>query len=231
MDAARMPDEPRRTRLPSDERRAQLVALGVASLVDRPLDALTIESLSEAAGVSRGLLFHYFGSKQGLHRAVVLTARDAMLHATEPRADLEPLERLRDTLERLVAFVREHRRTFYSLVRGAASGDRVVRELVDEARDIHASRAVAVFVERGHADTGALRRVIRAWVAFAEELLVDEAVARVPSDPALVALLVASAEAVVGAEAVVATREAVVSAEAVVASQEAVVSSAPASAG
>ena len=95
----------RRTRLTPDERRAQLVALGVAFLADNPLDQLTIEDLSARAGVSRGLLFHYFGSKQGLHREVVRTARDAMLHATEPVAGLAPLDRLHDTLERIVAFV------------------------------------------------------------------------------------------------------------------------------
>ena len=68
-------DTDRRTRLTPDERRAQLVALGVAFLADNPLDELTIEDLSARAGVSRGLLFHYFGSKQGLHREVVRTAR------------------------------------------------------------------------------------------------------------------------------------------------------------
>jgi AcrR family transcriptional regulator len=184
-------------RLDPEERRAQLVALGVASLVDHPLEALTIERLSAQAGVSRALLFHYFGSKQGLHHAVVLTARDAMLHASEPRATLEPLARLRDTLSRLVAFVRDHRGTFYSLVRGAASADAVVRELVDEARVIHAERAIAVFVELGHPDTALLRIALRSWVAFAEEMLVDGALSTdLPGDE-LVELLVRSAQAVV----------------------------------
>ena len=137
----------RRTRLTPDERRAQLVALGVAFLADSPLDQLTIEDLSARAGVSRGLLFHYFGSKQGLHREVVRTARDAMLHATEPVAGLAPLDRLHDTLERIVAFVREHSGTFYSLVRGVASGDTEVRQVVEEARGEQAERVVAVFLE------------------------------------------------------------------------------------
>ncbi|GMA95785.1 hypothetical protein GCM10025881_26090 [Pseudolysinimonas kribbensis] len=114
--------EERRTRLTPDERRAQLVALGVAALAHSPLEDVTMELLSEQAGVSRALLFHYFGSKQGMHHAIVLTARDSMLRATEPRPELAPLDRLRDTLDRVVGFVREHPATFYSLVRGAASG-------------------------------------------------------------------------------------------------------------
>ncbi|UUT36327.1 helix-turn-helix domain-containing protein [Microbacterium elymi] len=55
----------RRMRLTPDQRRSQLVALGVNFLADRPLDNLTMEVLSELAGVSRALVFHYFGSRQG----------------------------------------------------------------------------------------------------------------------------------------------------------------------
>jgi AcrR family transcriptional regulator len=189
----------RRTRLTPDERRSQLVALGVGSLVDRPLEALTIEWLSDAAGVSRALLFHYFGSRQGLHHAVVLTARDSMLHASEPRLDLPPLERLRDTVARLVDFVRAHRGTFTSLVRGAASSDAEVREVVDQARAVHHDRIVAVYLELGEADTPLLRSVLRAWVSFAEELLVDAALDDTMPRDDLVALLVRSAAAVVDA--------------------------------
>ena len=165
----------RRTRLAPEDRSAQLIALGVASLVERPLHSLSIEWLSAQAGVSRGLLFHYFGSKQGLHREVVRVARDSMLRATEPEPDLEPLERLHDTLTRIVLFVREHRGTFYSLVRGVASGDLEVREVVEQARVEQADRVIAVFLELGMPDTVLLRVALRSWVAFAEEALAENA--------------------------------------------------------
>lgn len=201
----------RRTRLTPEDRSAQLIALGVASLVDRPLHSLSIEWLSAQAGVSRALLFHYFGSKQGLHREVVRVARDSMLHATEPTPDLEPLERLHDTLTRIVQFVREHRGTFYSLVRGVASGDLEVREVVEQARVEQAERVIAVFLELGMSDTPLLRVALRSWVAFAEEALAEEALVepvveggapisatRLPDDE-LVEFLVRSAVAVAAA--------------------------------
>ena len=144
---------PPQRRLSRDDRRAQLLASGVAFLVDQPLDALSIEVLADREGVSRALVFHYFGSRQGLHTAVVTTARDALIEASTPRADLPPLERLDDTIGRIVGFVRAHGGTFTSLVRGIASGDPVVRTLVDEARDENARRIVEVLVELGHADT------------------------------------------------------------------------------
>jgi AcrR family transcriptional regulator len=185
----------RRTRLTPEDRSAQLIALGVASLADRPLHSLSIEWLSAEAGVSRALLFHYFGSKQGMHHALVMTARDSMLRATELRLELAPLDRLRDTLERIVVFVREHRATFYSLVRGAASGSPEVRELVEEARQAQAERAVSVFLELGERDTPALRIALRAWVAMAEQALVDAALGTDIPDAEIVGLLLATARA------------------------------------
>lgn len=189
----------RRTRLTPDERRAQLVALGVAFLAESPLDELTIDTLSERAGVSRALLFHYFGSKQGLHREVVRTARDSMLHATEPIPELPPLDRLHDTLVRIVRFVREHGGTFYSLVRGVASGDSEVRAVVEEAREEQSGRVVAAFLELGVPDTPLLRIALRSWVAFAEEALVESALGTDLSADEIVAFLERSARAVVAA--------------------------------
>ncbi|TDP99382.1 MULTISPECIES: TetR/AcrR family transcriptional regulator [unclassified Leifsonia] len=192
-------DTDRRTRLTPDERRGQLVALGVAFLADNPLDQLSIEELSARAGVSRGLLFHYFGSKQGLHREVVRTARDSMLHATEPVAGLAPLDRLHDTLERIVAFVREHSGTFYSLVRGVASGDTEVRQVVEEARGEQADRVIAVFLELGVPDTVLLRIALRSWIAFAEEALVESAIGTDLPSEKIVGFLERSARGVVDA--------------------------------
>jgi AcrR family transcriptional regulator len=189
----------RRTRLTPDERRAQLVALGVAHLADHPLDSLTIEELSAQAGVSRALLFHYFGSKQGLHREVVRTARDSMLHATEPIPELPPRERLHDTLERIVAFVRDHSGTFYSLVRGVASGDREVRAVVEEARAEQAERIIAVFLELGAADVPMLHIGLRSWIAFAEDVLVASAIGTELPSESIVDFLERSADGVVAA--------------------------------
>ena len=60
----------KRTRLDPAARRAQLIALGVEMLATRTLDALSVEDIAKQAGISRGLLFHYFASKQEFHTAV-----------------------------------------------------------------------------------------------------------------------------------------------------------------
>lgn len=179
----------RRIRLTPDERRTQLLALGVNFLAEHSLADLTIEELARQAGVSRALVFHYFDSKQGMHRAVVTMARDSLIHATAPKSDLPPRERIDDTLLRFTAFVREHRGTFSSLVRGIASGDPTVRAVVDESRELNAAHLRDAFAELGVPVTRALTLTLRAWVSFAEEVLVTTAADDRAADAAVVALL------------------------------------------
>lgn len=186
-----------RTRLSPDERRAQLIAAGVAALASESIEKLTIESLAAAAGVSRGLVIHYFETKDGMHREVVRAACGSLLHATEPDESLAPLDRLHDTLTRLVRFVREHPLTFYSLVRGAASGDPEVREVIEETRAVQAGWLVRAFLDLGTPDTEVLRIAVRSWIAFAEQTLVDGAVHSELSSDEIVLFLDRTAKAVV----------------------------------
>lgn len=188
-----------RSRLSPEERRAQLVAIGVRFLAEHPLDELTIDELARQAGVSKALVFHYFESRQGVERAIVTTARDSLLLATEPRMDLPPRERIRDTLLRIAGFVRDHSGTFSSLVRGVASGDPAVRAIVDESRELNAMRLLEAFQELGVPDEPALRVALRAWVSFTEETLLELVVDRQTDEDAVVDFLEATLEGVVTA--------------------------------
>jgi len=191
----------RRVRLSPDERRAQLIATGVNFLSDHALDELTIDRLAAMTGVSRALVFHYFDTRQGMQRAVVQAARDALLAATLPNQELPPKERVHDVLLRITRFVREHRGTFFSLVRGVASGDPAVRAVVDEAREANAEHLRVAWVELGEVDGTALRVALRSWVAFTEETLAALSVddADRAEDPTVVAFLERTLDGVVAA--------------------------------
>ena len=69
-----------------DSRREQLLELGVRLFATRSLEDLSIETLAEEAGISRGLLYHYFGNKQEFHTAVVRRAADDLFAVTAPTA-------------------------------------------------------------------------------------------------------------------------------------------------
>ena len=94
-----------RTRLDPERRRTQLLDLGVGLLATRSLDDLTIDLLAAQAGISRGLLYHYFGGKQAFQEAVVRRAVDDLVAQTAPPPGGEPLERLRASMAAYVDYV------------------------------------------------------------------------------------------------------------------------------
>ena len=188
-----------RTRLTPDERRSQLLDLGVRLLATRSLDELSIDVLAEEAGISRGLLYHYFGNKHAFHEAVVRRAADDLIAQTAPPAVGEPLERLMTSVTAYVDYVVANYEGYLSLVKGASGGNDTLREIYEEARSALTDR---VFREDAQGqifpETPASRLVVRGWAAMTEELVLTWVV-----DPAgvtreeLLAILVASLPALV----------------------------------
>src|SRR6476659_5806736 len=97
-----------RVRLDPAQRRAQLIELGVEMLATRTLDALSVEDIAQKAGISRGLLFHYFSSKQEFHVEVARAAAAALLARTEPDSSLAPVDALRGGLGAFGDYVAEN---------------------------------------------------------------------------------------------------------------------------
>jgi len=58
------------TRLSSEDRRAQLMDVALAGLAKGGIQEFTVDRICAAAGVSRGLILHHFGSMSGLLAAV-----------------------------------------------------------------------------------------------------------------------------------------------------------------
>lgn len=161
-----------RHRLAPDQRRTQLLDLGVGLLAERSLDELTIDLLAERAGVSRGLLYHYFGGKQEFHEAVVRRAVDDLVAQTAPPEGGDPLERLQASMAAYVDYVATNHQGYRSIVRAAAGGNESLRRLYEEARQALTDR---IFTESAQGeiipDNAATRLMVRGWAAMAEEVV------------------------------------------------------------
>ncbi|MGN6606619.1 MAG: TetR/AcrR family transcriptional regulator [Jatrophihabitans sp.] len=162
----------KRVRLSPEARRAQLIELGVEMLATRTLDELSVEEIAAQAGISRGLLFHYFASKQDFHLAVARAAAAEMLARTEPDRSLPLLDALQHALTNFVDYVEENPDSYKSLVRGAASGDADMRAIFDETRATLAQRVVDIVGELGFELTPRATLAVHGWVAFAEECVI-----------------------------------------------------------
>ena len=161
-----------RTRLSPEARRTQLLELGARLFATRSVDEISIDVLAEEAGISRGLIYHYFGSKQDFRLAVIRHAVEDLVEQTAPPADGEPLERMLISLGVYVDYVLANLTLYRSLVRAAAGGTDEIRALYDEGRFALTDR---IFREDAQGeivkDTPQSRLVVRGWSAMAEEMV------------------------------------------------------------
>ncbi|MDT4939050.1 MAG: hypothetical protein QOG80_2721 [Pseudonocardiales bacterium] len=162
----------KRVRLSPEARRAQLIELGVEMLGTRTLDELSVEDIAQQAGISRGLLFHYFSSKQEFHLEVARAAAQELIRRTEPDGTKSPIDALHGSLHAFIDYVEENPDNYKSLVRGAASGDDEMRAIFDTTRDTLAQRVVTVVAEMGLQMTPGAELAVHGWVAFVEECVI-----------------------------------------------------------
>jgi AcrR family transcriptional regulator len=162
----------KRVRLSPEARRAQLIELGVEMLATRTLDELSVEDIAQQAGISRGLLFHYFSSKQEFHIEVARAAAHELLRRTEPDPALAPVEALRASLAAFIDYVEENPDNYTSLVRGAASGDTDMRAIFDDTRARLAGRVIEMVGDLGLSMGPRAELAVHGWVAFAEACVI-----------------------------------------------------------
>jgi len=160
-----------RPRLSTDARRGQLVALGIDIFSERPFDEVSIDDIAAAAGISKGLLYHYFPSKRDFYVAVIRSAADEMQALTEPDPALEPRDRLAAALDRYLGYVETHARGYATVLRAGIGSDPAVAEIVEEVRGAMVARLLADIAEPP--PPPALRIAVRGWVGFVEAASLD----------------------------------------------------------
>lgn len=158
-----------RTRLSPDERRGQLIGLGLELLRERPLHELSVDELAASAGISKALVFHYFGSKPELLQAIAAAAAEEFITVTEPDPTLPLEDQLEQSMAAFVRYVADNQEGYVMLVRGPASTDDAMRELFERTRTRVVERIISKLGAQDPEPIG-FRLVVRGWVAFAEEV-------------------------------------------------------------
>jgi AcrR family transcriptional regulator len=162
-------------RLTADDRKKQLVKIGLMMLRDKPIHELSIDAIAAEAGISRGLLFHYFPSKRDYYVAVISAAGRRLLRVTKPDDLLPPEQQLHEMLTQFVAFITRRRTAYISFVRGAAGGDDFAVEVYDETRAGLTKRIVTYLGVPEVADDPKSAEYLRvhAWLSYTEDLAIE----------------------------------------------------------
>ncbi|MDX3001234.1 TetR/AcrR family transcriptional regulator [Kribbella solani] len=162
-------------RLSAEDRKKQLVKIGLMMLRTKPIHELSIDAIAGQAGISRGLLFHYFPSKRDYYVAVISAAGRRLLRVTKADESLPPEEQLREMLVQFVAFIARRRPAYISFVRGAAGGDNYAVEVYDETR-AGLTKRILTYIgtpEVADAPTSPEYLRIHAWLSYTEDLALE----------------------------------------------------------
>lgn len=161
-----------RTRMSREQRRAQLLELGMQAVTESSFDEVSVEQVAEAAGISRGLLFHYFPTRRDFLVAIAEAGAEQLLEVTAPDPDLEPLAQLRAGIAAYVDYIVDRREAYLSLVRGAAGGDPGMLEVVRRTRRRLVGRLTDGLGIAPEEVSGHLRTALHGWLGFVEEAAV-----------------------------------------------------------
>lgn len=158
-------------RLTVGQRREQLLDLGLRLFGSKPYDEISIGEIAQLAGMSKGLLYHYFPSKRDFYVACVRAASAQLRRLMRPDPDLSPVEQVRSSLSVYLDHVRANRDKTQAFVRGGIGCDPEVLEVTEATRRAVWESMLAGL--RARDGDHLLRFAVRSWVRFVEVMALD----------------------------------------------------------
>jgi len=160
-----------RRRLSTDERRDELLSVGARLFAVHPHEDVSIEHIAATAGISRGLLYHYFPTKQDFFAAVVQRESRRMLRLTAAVPGVPVREQLGIGLDSFLEYVETHAQGFRAFHRAEAAGEPAVRDVYQEGLAAHERQILDALaadpeVARITQELPMLRIAVRGWLAF-----------------------------------------------------------------
>ena len=138
---------------------------------ERPYDDFSMDELATSAGVSKGLLYHYFPSKRALYLEVLRGAASELLDLIRPRPGLPLAEQLRVALTAYMEYVRQRADAYRAMLRGGIGNDPAVAEVAENVRRTIRERILGGLGIRRPSPR--LRITVAGWVGLVEAASLD----------------------------------------------------------
>jgi AcrR family transcriptional regulator len=180
-----------RERLSQAARVERILAVSQRLFSTRAYDAIAIEDLAAAAGMSKGLLYHYFGSKRELYLATLRHVLAQLLQFTDLHPDLHA------GLSEVLSLFEQYPGLAKMVLRGGIGSDAEVDALLAEYRQQQLHQ-----VYQGLGFSGAhplLLLGLRGWLGLLEEVCLHWVVQRGVTRDQVVFLLDQSLQAILAA--------------------------------
>jgi AcrR family transcriptional regulator len=163
--------EPAYTRLPVDERRRQLIEAGSALFAEHAFEEISMRRIARAAGISKGLLYHYFPSKTELFKAAVQAHAEELANLIEPAGEGPPLAELAAGLDAYLAWIEANARAWAKLMQSAATVPEA-RAIAEDFRG-RTLRQILGRLGDGREPRPALRTALSGWLGNVDAAILD----------------------------------------------------------
>ena len=161
-----MTTTPRYSRLDPAKRREQILVAANALFAERAYDEVSVEDIASAAGVTRGLVHHYFGGRNDVYIALLKRLGAQREEQLAPPVGRSARARVADTVSRWLDWTEANRTIWLATI---AHGEDVVDPEVRQVVADLVRRAVALLTTF-HADiaedTPRLRYALECWTAL-----------------------------------------------------------------
>ena len=152
-------------RLSTEARRSQLLNVGREVFSATPYDRVAIDDLATAAGVSKGLLYHYFPDKRSFYIEVLRAVALDVLRVSEMNGEGSIADAIGGAVDGFLSYVRANQSFYKALVRGSSGVDDGLEAVVEGVR----WTTVARVIERAQLTATPRREaLLYGWVGFIE---------------------------------------------------------------
>src|SRR3954466_5338279 len=148
---------PAYSRLQTDERRRQLLEAGARVFTEHSYEDASMAEVARAAGISKGLLYHYFPSKRDLFVATLEAGAAELQRITQPNPELPVQFQLITVLDAYLNWIEEHADSYAKLL-DSASGSDDVGSYMAQVRSNTVERMLEAVVKGG--DRSAVRTAL-----------------------------------------------------------------------
>jgi AcrR family transcriptional regulator len=166
--AAPAAERPARLRLSPQDRRQALIDAALDLFSSQPYDAVSVDDIARAAGMSRPLLYHYYGNKYGVFLAALQQSADRLTSAVTAAAHAAPYDWLNRGLQAYLRRIREDSLGFTALVgHGSGTATREETTMLDSTRE-SVLDAILAGLALPEAPPALLRSALRGWIGLVE---------------------------------------------------------------
>ena len=132
------------SRLEPEQRREQIVETATQLFGERPYAAVSMSAVADAAGVTRGLVHHYFPTKSELYREVIHAVMEQAPAVVRTDLGLSVEDMVAANLDAGLDFIERNRETMFAITQpGGFDNDPELAEVIDRARETLVDRIVS----------------------------------------------------------------------------------------